>query len=273
MSHQCIHQTTVARPARPAEGAERRLIDELIQSMQRPAAVIVDVAVGSHFIGVRADEDGRICTGLASTLGAAPTADERRMVVDLVGGPLSAAAEKLKTAGAFAISLGAAALNAGFIPPQDPPAVEASHILAEQGRAGETVLVGEFPFTAWLREQVKTLHLFELRQVAGAAPADQWDAILSRCRVLGLTGTTLITRAMATYLQKAPQAYTIVIGPTTPLSPILFARGVDVLAGCRVVSPEAVFKGIRDGLSFRELKKLGIQFVAWTNANSQKGGR
>jgi hypothetical protein len=248
---------------RPAEGRERELINELGESMHHPGAVISEIAVGSHFIGIRAEDNGIECVGLASTLGAAATAEERRLLDELPGTPLARAAALLKSDGAFAISLGAAALNAGLVPPPDLPDLEASLIMAEKGRHGETVLVGEFPFTDWLRRQVETLHLFELRDVPGRTAPALWDEVLGRCRVLGLTGTTLITRAMAAYLEKAPQAYTIIIGPTTPLSPVLFSRGADVLAGCRVVSPEPVFKAIRQGMSFRDFKKLGVRFLAW----------
>ena len=264
MTKCCSHHHQPAMAVeRPAEGGERRLIDDLIESMQHPSAIIAEIAVGSHFIGIRADNNGKMCAGLASTLGAIPTDEERQMVAGMVGKPLDEAAGQLKSTSAFSISFGAAALNTGITAPQNQPGIEASQIMAERGKDGETVLVGDFPFTDWLRQQVKTLHLFELQKVAGRTPPDQWDAILGRCHVLGLTGTTLITRAMATYLEKAPQAYTIIIGPTTPLSPVLFSHGADVLAGCQVVSPDPVFEGIRKGLSFREFKKLGVQFIAW----------
>jgi len=147
---------------RPAEGRERRLINELIESMQHPAAVISEIAVGSHFIGIRAEDSGADCVGLAATLGAGVTAEAQRLLDQLPGTPLAQAAALLKSHGAFAISLGAAALNAGLVPPPDLPDLEASRIMAEKGRHGETVLVGEFPLTDWLREQVETLHLFEL---------------------------------------------------------------------------------------------------------------
>lgn len=264
MKKTCAHADHPILPShRPVEGRELGLINELIASMQHPAAVISEVAVGSHFIGIRADDRGFECVGMASTLGAAVTDRERRLVDDLPGTPLARAAALLKDAGAFAISLGAAALNAGLMPPPGLPDLEASRIMAEKGRQGETVLVGEFPFTEWLRREVKTLHLFELRDTPGRVSPALWDEILSRCQVLGLTGTTLITRAMAAYLEKAPQAYTIIIGPTTPLSPVLFSRGADVLAGCRVVAPVPVFDAIRQGMSFRDFKKLGVEFLAW----------
>jgi len=274
MTKRCSHHhQPPPAAARPAAGRERLLIDDLRQSMDHPSAVITDIAAGDHFIGIRAEENGMDCVGLASTLGALPSRDEGQMATAMVGRTVGEAAGCLLSGSAFSISVGAAALNAGFRAPLDPPDLEASKIMAEKGKRGETVLVGEFPFTDWLRRQVKTLHLFELQAVAGRTPPDQWDAILARCHVLGLTGTTLLTRAMATYMAKAPQAYTIVIGPTTPLSPVLFTHGADVLAGCQVVSPDAVFDGIRRGLPFREFNKLGVRFVAWSRGAAAESVR
>jgi len=263
-THSCRHHDHPPFQPAPAIGSERRLIDDLVQAMDHPRAIIAEIAVGAHFIGIMAQDDAIPCAGLASTLGSRPTADEECIVRDLVGRILADAARLLYQDGGFAISLGAAALNAGIIPPQNQPDLEASMIMAKKGKAGETALVGDFPFTEKLRREVNTLHLFELREVPGRTSPVQWDDILKRCSVLGLTGTTLITRAMATYLEKAPQAYTIIIGPTTPLSPVLFSYGADVLAGCRIISPEPVFDGIRKGMSFRHFKKLGVQLIAWS---------
>lgn len=264
MNRSCRHHNQPAFQAAAATGNERRLIDDLIQAMDRPRAVISEMAVGAHFIGIKARDETVLCAGLASTLGSRPTAEEELTVYDLQGRTLAEAARLLYEGSGFTISLGAAALNAGIIPPQNQPDLEASVMMAEKGKAGETVLVGDFPFTEKLRREVNTLHLFELREVPGRTSPARWDDILKRCRVLGLTGTTLITRAMATYLEKAPQAHTIIIGPTTPLSPVLFSYGADVLAGCRIISPEPVFEGIRKGMSFRHFKKLGVQLIAWS---------
>lgn len=264
MNHRCRHHDHPACLPAPATGNERRLIDDLIRAMDHPRAVISEVAVGAHFIGIMARNGATLCTGLASTLGSSPTTHEQRMVRDLAGQSLAEAARLLYQGGGFAVSLGAAALNAGIVPPQNQPGPEASLIMAEKGKTGETVLVGDFPFINKLRQKVKALHLFELQDVPGRTAPARWDDILKRCRVLGLTGTTLITRAMATYLQKAPQAYTIIIGPTTPMSPVLFSYGADVLAGCRVISPGPVFDGILKGMSFRHFKKLGVELLAWS---------
>ena len=104
---QCSHNGHVTSPVeRCAWGNESKLIDRLLLSMDNPSAIISDIAVGSHFIGVRARDNGSACVGLASMLGAVPTNEERKMTADLIGKPLCEAAEELREPGAFSISLG-----------------------------------------------------------------------------------------------------------------------------------------------------------------------
>lgn len=268
MKIQCCQKpaTPVVVPLK-ASGKERRLIESLIASMDLPTATIREIAVGSHFVGIQAETDGTISSGLAATLGHRPTDFEQTRVGSLIGSDLQSAAQLLLKESGFSIALGLAALNAGITPPVSPPHTDAASVMAAKGRDKEVVLVGNFPFAGWLREQVGRLHLLELQDLPERTPPEQWDAVLGRCHVLGLTGTTLLTRAMATFLSKAPQAFTVVIGPSTPLSPILFDHGVDVLAGCRIEKVEPVFAGIRQGLSFRQFKQMGVRFLAWAKSS------
>lgn len=256
MPHHCHHAAT-PRP-RIVPEAEALLVNQLLASMERPEAPIDEVVPGSHFIGMRAGNRA----GLASVLGAKPSPEELRLAEELPGKPLAEAAALLLDESPFLVSLGAAALNTGLgVPNGCAGGQGAAELLAEQGRDAEVVLVGEFPFTPWLREQVGALHLFDLSMGEGVVPRDQWEEVLARSTVVGLTGTTLLTRSMAWYLERARHAFTVIIGPTTPMSPALFERGADVLAGSRVAKPGPVFEGLRQGQSFRQFKKLGVEFL------------
>ncbi|MBC8264707.1 MAG: hypothetical protein H8E47_11355, partial [Anaerolineales bacterium] len=51
-----------------------------------------------------------------------------------------------------------------------------------------------------------------------------------------------------------PDALVIVLGPTAPLSPVLFDYGVDVVSGTKVVDAEAVLHCISQGATFKQAK-------------------
>lgn len=247
---------------------ERELVNDLLRSLLRPDAVVEQVVAGPKFIAVTAG--GRM--GLASLLGARAKADEVDLGAKLIGHSVAQAAAYLASASPFAISLGLAALNAANTP--DPANLTASDAPAEAlivqlGRDKTVGLVGEFPFVVTLREQVGTLHLFELRDVPGTVPRDQWDKTLAGLDVLALTGTALLTRQMGYFLKQAARAVTVVLGPSTPLSQTLFDFGADHLCTSVVTEPERVAQGIRAGLSFRAVKRQGgIRFIQWSRVEN-----
>lgn len=44
------------------------------------------------------------------------------------------------------------------------------------------------------------------------------------------------------------------IGPTSPLSAVLFDYGVDVIGGSKVVDPEKTIRSISEGATFRQVE-------------------
>ncbi|MBA3009870.1 MAG: DUF364 domain-containing protein [Proteobacteria bacterium] len=258
----CI-QTMESLPDRPLEGEEKKLVDSILSSIIRPDAVVEEVIAGSKFVAVRAG--GRM--GLSSLLGARPREYEKNLEHQMMGKDVKQVAGLISRPSPFAISLGIAALNAGNAP--DPNHVEpsgfpADDLIARLGKDKITGLVGEFPFTASLKNRVGRLYLFELRDVPGAVPRDQWESVLKRLDVFAVTGTALLTRKMAWFLSRAPQATVIILGPTTPFSPVLFSHGADYLCGSVVTDMEKVAQGIRAGLPFKMVKKNGgVVFTQW----------
>ncbi|MEN6472476.1 MAG: DUF364 domain-containing protein [Syntrophaceae bacterium] len=264
ITDRCSHQNLNLGEKPLTDEVEKRLINALLQSMLRPETLVEHVEAGPKFIAVTAG--GRM--GLASLLGARPKEDETHLAEELVGRSLSQVAALLSEASPFRISLGLAAFNASNTPKAadiiaaDTPAEE---LITELGRGKTVGLVGDFPFVSTLREQVGTFHLFELQDVPGAVPRDQWDKTLAGLDVLALTGTALLTRQMGYFLKQAAQAKTVVLGPSTPLSQALFDFGADYLCTSVVTEPERVAQGISAGLSFRMIKKNGgIMFVNLT---------
>jgi hypothetical protein len=58
-----------------------------------------------------------------------------------------------------------------------------------------------------------------------------------------------------------PDALVILLGPTTPLSPLLFDHGVNILAGSIVEKPEPVLQALKQGGNFRQLHHAGVRLV------------
>lgn len=245
----------------PLDGIEKDLVSALLGSLARPDAVVEEIVAGPLFIAVVAR--GRM--GISSLLGARPRDGEKDLAGKAVGMKAARVAEYLLGPSPYAVCLAMAALNSAVTP--DPSSLReddrpADALIADLGRGKNVGLVGEFPFTEALREKVGALHLFELRDAPGALPRERWDQVLPGLDVLAVTGTALLTRQMGYFLTGAERAVKIILGPTTPFSPVLFRFGADYLSGSMVTDHRRVAEGIRAGVSFRAIKKNGgIRFV------------
>ncbi len=241
---------------------ERILVDRLAASMLFVDDRVDEVVVGPKLAFIRSGERAAI----SATLGS--SGDVSRSVAPYMKGlPLGEAALLLYDDLLLNRSLGAAALNAGLDPVGDAENVNALEILCERGAGKDMIMVGDFPFTPRLKKAAGTLHLLELKDVPDRVPPEQWDEVLAGCDVAGITGTALLTRSMSRYLEGACQAFRLVIGATTPLSPVLFEHyGVDVLAGSAVGDMDKLRQGVLDGTCISALHKNGaLRFLNMTN--------
>jgi len=88
----------------------------------------------------------------------------------------------------------------------------------------------------------------------GDLPAAEAERIIPQADVVAISGTTFLNHTIDALLSyRRPGALVVVLGPTTPLSPVLFAHGVDVISGARVVAPEVALRYVSEGKSFREM--------------------
>ena len=79
--------------------------------------------------------------------------------------------------------------------------------------------------------------------------------LIPQADVVGLTSSALINHTFDGLLSLCrPDAFVVALGPTTPLSPVLFDHGVHVLAGSDVVDEAAALYTIGQGASFREIQ-------------------
>ncbi len=152
-------------------------------------------------------------------------------------------------------SLGMAALNSltdvsGFTFQE----INAAHLILDHGRGKNVVVVGDFPFLNKLRPEVKNLWVVSRDPWEGQEGIKEARDLLARADVAAITGSSFINHTAEELLSYCPQAYTVMLGPSTPFSQILFKYGVDAICGARVADPSLALKYICQGASFRQVR-------------------
>ena len=250
--------------------AERELLQRLIDSCDPDGGPVRRAAVGGRFVAVAGDAG----LGLASTLGAGPAPGDQDLDQRLSGQSLAECRRWVFSLDPLRASLGLAALNASF-PPPDPAVLSpgtAQDWLLEQARGRRVVLVGEFPFGPDLEEAAEECHMLELKPGAPSVSRSEWTQVLADCDLLAISGTALLTGMMAFFLSHAPRARKVVLGPTTPLAPALFQAGALALAGNLVIDPDMVLDGVRQNLPYKQLKRQGLKPVLWFAPGADPAG-
>jgi hypothetical protein len=161
-------------------------------------------------------------------------------------------------------SLGVAAINS-LLAVDESRAVEtnAVEVLIEHGRSKNVALVGHFPFIPRLRPAVGQLWVIEQRPGEGEYPAESAADLIPKADVVAITGSALINHTMDGLLAlRRPGALVMILGPSTPLSPVLFDHGVTILSGVRVVDEEAARRTISQGATFQQVE--GVQLLTIT---------
>ena len=138
----------------------------------------------------------------------------------------------------------------------------AGDVLAQKGKGKQVALVGHFPFVPELREQVGKLNVLELRPQDGDLHASEAPRIIPQSDVVAITSMAFVNGTMDGLLKLCPpEAYVIVLGPSTPLSPLLFAHGMDMLCGSIVDVIDPVLDSILADNGFQQIKRHGVRLV------------
>ena len=196
--------------------------------------------------------------GLASTLraesgGPWPPVVRAGRLMERTGREL---AEMLRSERILEASIGMAAANALLeVDETGLPEVNAEQIVMEQGAGRRVAIVGHFPFIDRVREAAAQCWVLELHPGPGDLPADLAAEVLPQADVVALTGTSLINHTFDDLIGLCrPDAFVLLLGPSTPLSPVLFEAGVNAVSGTRVEDTGQVLFSVGQGATFRQIK-------------------
>ena len=156
-------------------------------------------------------------------------------------------------------SLGLAAINS-LIDTDISASMEinAGDILMEHGKGRNISVIGHFPFTDDLRKTARNLWIIERRQMSGDHSEDDAKTFLSQSDVIAMSSTTLINHTLTAILALCPlESLKMLLGPTTPMTPVLFDYGIDIISGSVVTDKVKALQYISEGANFRQLKRSG----------------
>lgn len=229
------------------------LYNELIDTIPTDLTVI-DCIIGINWTLVKSE----LGTGTAMTVyGGKENIAELK---DIIGIPLKELASSAKSWDMLEASLGMAAINAAL-----NTTSEVSKLTGQVFKESEkyddhnafstflpniknkkVTVVGHFPNIDDLATHCQ-LSVLERNPQGFDFPDPACEYILSEQEVVFITGTAFTNKTMPRLLDLAKKSQIILVGPTVPISPVLFNYGVDIISSTVVLDEELVWKAVKLG--------------------------
>ncbi len=228
-----------------------KLYDDLIE--QIPSDIFVDnITVGLSWTTVIA---GNYC-------GTAMTVKEQDCYMDLMdcrrGQPLKYLASLAKSWNFTEASIGVAAMNAYYnnketwkhsvsladIPWKMVGSENAFDGYAQAVKGKRVAVIGHFRRLEDYLTEAKKVEVLERKPNGDDLPDSACEYILPEQDYVFITGVTLINKTLPRLLQLSKSAQVILVGPSTPMTPILFRYGVSELSGFLVGGRDALVDAV-----------------------------
>jgi hypothetical protein len=230
-----------------------QLLERLINSL--PDGKVQEAYVGFFTTAVVSIiADGRIGCGLASTIRSEQCTGSAKFAGRIKGMNTKELAQLAISGRGMEVSIGMAAINSA-LPENDYEELNAEELIAEKANGKTAAIIGHFPFTDRIRQITGKLWVFELNpKDASDLPLEKMLELLPQTDVVAISAMTLLNRTfdnVMSYCKK--DAYKILLGPSAPLSKIVFEYGIDAVAGTRVSDIPLLLTHLSEGVNFKSL--------------------
>lgn len=234
-----------------------KLLQEIIDALPDKPIQVRKVIIGIHWTLVAS----KYC-GLASTM----VGQEQHGHVKIkdVGELTKKSAQELATwslsDNLLEASIGIAAINSILdLNEQLLKEINASEVIANHCKDKNLVIIGHFPFVEKMKTIAHNCWVIEKRPFADDFPEEAAKDFIPQADVIAISGTALINHTIENLLSLCPpSALVMVLGPSTPMTPLLFDYGISFLSGSRVIDEEAAITTIQEGAIFPQVKGTRI---------------
>ena len=231
-----------------------KMYDDLIDSVPEDLYV-KEYLIGLHWTMVRTEEG----IGLAKNEkgGLAET-----KLKNIIGMPLKKLAAYIKSWNMIDASLGLAAINSTLNTPAkvmditDPKDNDSDSYNPDDFNAftnqvftsdnKNVAVVGYLPKIESLKS-ICNLSIIDRNPQSGNYPEAACESILPQQDLVLISGTTFISKTIPRLLELSGNAQVILLGPSVPLSSVLFKYGVDVIAGMAISDDQLIWKTVQEG--------------------------
>ena len=221
---------------------EMNLLNDLISSVENENILAEDVRVGPSWTGVKGRYGGVCKTYGIPVPHGNYTSDlgklNEKSTLELV--------EYARSWNFVEASIGVAALNS-MVKVKGKTGVNALDLIIEMGENKRITMIGKFPRIEEIKSIAKKLWVLEMNPNLldpknGIISESALEYVIPDSDIVIVTGSTLINKTMERILElcRLADAYTIIMGPSTTMSDVLFDYGADMLAGVEIIKPEAV---------------------------------
>lgn len=135
--------------------------------------------------------------------------------------------------------------------------LNARDLIVQRATGKSVVIIGHFPFVPRLRETAERVWVIEKNPQYGDFSENEAEKLIPQADIVGITGTAFTNHTIEHILSLcAAEAFVVVLGDTTPMSPILFDYSIDALSGTRVIDTNMVLRCVSEAATYRQIQGI-----------------
>lgn len=126
----------------------------------------------------------------------------------------------------------------------------------DEVRNKKVSVIGHFPFLEKQLKNICDLYIIEKRPTKGDYPDSSCEYLLPISDYVFITSSTIVNKTFPRLIELSKDSETIMVGPSTPLTPKLFKYNIDNLSGF-IVEDRENFKKSINGDTVRDFFQYG----------------